>query len=140
MKKIIAAVMCALLGISLATPAVAAVKAGAKCANAGDVKISKGKSFICIKSGNKLVWKAKKDLSLNQDLSSEASPETYFLKSVDCNLISNQSHYTSVGMPLQPSINGQPLRTLPKSGEINALLIPVDFPAFSCNKQSENRF
>jgi hypothetical protein len=61
MKKIIAALMCALLGISLATPASAAITAGAKCANVGEEKISKGKTLVCTKSGTKLLWQESKN-------------------------------------------------------------------------------
>ena len=35
----------------------AAIKAGAKCTKAGQVKKSKGATFICAKQGNKLTWR-----------------------------------------------------------------------------------
>ena len=53
--------MCALLGISLATPAGAAITAGGKCTNVGEEKISKGKTLICTKSGTKLLWQESKN-------------------------------------------------------------------------------
>lgn len=46
----------ALLGASLSIPAHAAIKAGSKCTVKGQVKLSQGKQFTCIKSGKKLVW------------------------------------------------------------------------------------
>jgi hypothetical protein len=46
----------AFLGSSLSTPAFAAVKAGAKCKIVGQTKVKKGKEFICIAKGKKLVW------------------------------------------------------------------------------------
>jgi hypothetical protein len=39
-----------------ATPAIAAPKAGAKCAKAGVTANSGGKKYTCIKSGKKLIW------------------------------------------------------------------------------------
>jgi M6 family metalloprotease-like protein len=57
MKKIHAALIAlTFLIASLASPATAAVKTGAKCATKGQVKTTQGKKFICIKSGKKLVW------------------------------------------------------------------------------------
>ena len=57
MKKTLAALVAViLLGVSLALPASAAVKAGAKCPSKGQVKTTQGKKFICIKSGKKLAW------------------------------------------------------------------------------------
>ena len=46
----------AFIGSSLSTPAFAAVKAGAKCKIVGQTKVKKGKEFICIAKGKKLVW------------------------------------------------------------------------------------
>jgi len=37
-------------------PANAATKAGAKCNKAGITSIASGKTFTCVKSGNKLIW------------------------------------------------------------------------------------
>jgi hypothetical protein len=34
----------------------AAAKAGAKCNKAGITEVVKGKSYTCVKTGNKLVW------------------------------------------------------------------------------------
>lgn len=57
MKRTLAALIAlTFLSASLASPATAAVKAGAKCATKGQVKTVQGKKFTCIKSGRKLVW------------------------------------------------------------------------------------
>ena len=47
-----------IIGVLLfaAGPAVAAPKAGTKCAKAGVTAISAGKKFTCVKSGTRLVW------------------------------------------------------------------------------------
>ena len=49
-----------ILSLFLSTPLIpvnAAAKAGAKCAKAGNTEVVKGKSYTCVKSGKKLVWK-----------------------------------------------------------------------------------
>ena len=56
-KKLIA--FFSILPIFLSSPLIpanAAAKAGAKCTKAGKSEVVKGKSYTCIKSGNKLVW------------------------------------------------------------------------------------
>ena len=57
-KKLIA--FFSILSLLLSTPLIpanAAAKAGAKCAKAGNTEVVKGKSYTCVKSGKKLVWK-----------------------------------------------------------------------------------
>ncbi len=44
------------LGASIVIPAHAAATAGAKCATKGQIKISQGRKYTCIKSGKKLLW------------------------------------------------------------------------------------
>ena len=44
------------LALLASTPAISAVKAGATCKKIGTTKVSKGKTYTCIKSGKKLVW------------------------------------------------------------------------------------
>jgi hypothetical protein len=39
------------------SPANAAAKAGAKCTKPGNIEVVKGKTFTCVKSGKKVVWK-----------------------------------------------------------------------------------
>jgi hypothetical protein len=46
------------LFLSLAAPAVSAVKAGTTCQKMGQISIYKGKEYTCVKSGKKLIWNA----------------------------------------------------------------------------------
>jgi hypothetical protein len=56
-KKEITLILSVLLLLTLAAPVQASTpKAGAKCTKAGTTSIAAGKKYICIKSGNKLVW------------------------------------------------------------------------------------
>ncbi|NBP22945.1 MAG: hypothetical protein EBV39_06045, partial [Actinobacteria bacterium] len=74
--------LAALISLSLtiwilpATTAVAAnPKAGAQCSKANQVKIYKGMSYTCIKSGKKLVWsKGKKVTSAKTSSTTSATP------------------------------------------------------------------
>ena len=56
-KKLITflSVISLLFSLSL-TPTNAAAKAGAKCIKAGNTEVVKGKSYMCVKSGKKLIW------------------------------------------------------------------------------------
>ena len=57
MKRTLALTLTAtFIGASILVPAHAAVTAGAKCATKGQIKISQGRKYTCIKSGKKLVW------------------------------------------------------------------------------------
>jgi hypothetical protein len=55
-KNLVLVIAITFLGASLTLPASAAVKAGGKCTTKGQVKISQGKKFTCVKSGNNLLW------------------------------------------------------------------------------------
>ena len=55
MKKLMVIALSAILLIS-GLPANAAIKAGAACKTSGQIKVSGGKEFTCIKKGSKLVW------------------------------------------------------------------------------------
>ena len=55
-KASIMILLFALVSPTTFTPASAAVKAGAKCSKIGTTSNVLGKTFICIKSGKKLVW------------------------------------------------------------------------------------
>lgn len=71
MKKLLVLALSAILLIS-GLPANAGVKAGAVCKTSGQVKISGGKEFTCIKLGSKLYWgNGKKILKKN----SSATPK-----------------------------------------------------------------
>ena len=45
----------------IASPSIAAVKDGAKCTKAGQVKSASGSQFKCVKKGNKLIWQKSKE-------------------------------------------------------------------------------
>jgi hypothetical protein len=55
MKKFILIIF-GLALITTGSPANAAIKAGAVCKTPGEVKVSGGKEFTCVKKGSKLVW------------------------------------------------------------------------------------
>ncbi len=55
MKKI-ASIILGLALITTGSPANAAIKAGAVCKSPGQVKVSGGKEFTCIKKGSKFIW------------------------------------------------------------------------------------
>ena len=58
-KRLIA--FLSILSLLLSTPLIpanAAAKAGAECTKAGSKEVVKGKNYICVKSGKKLVWQS----------------------------------------------------------------------------------
>jgi len=58
------------------TAAAANPKAGAKCTKAKQVKIYKGKSYTCIKSGKKLTWSKGKTISSAEPVSTPTPTPT----------------------------------------------------------------
>lgn len=56
MRRLIITLISLALTLSFSQSASAAVKTGAKCKKAGQVSISAGKQFICVKQGKNLVW------------------------------------------------------------------------------------
>jgi hypothetical protein len=73
MKKTLAALVgITFLGSSLSLPAFAAVKAGTTCPKAGKISVASGKTFTCIKSGKKLVWK--KGIAVAKPVASAPAP------------------------------------------------------------------
>jgi hypothetical protein len=70
MKKILAlTVAIAFLSPSLSLPAGAAVKAGSKCTEVGAKTVVKDRSYVCTKSGNKLLWLEAKNKQTSPGLS-----------------------------------------------------------------------
>jgi len=55
-KKVVFIIAVGLFGACFSLPANAAIKAGASCTTNGQVKISQGIQFKCVKSGKKLIW------------------------------------------------------------------------------------
>ncbi len=119
-KRLIAFLSILLLSSSLPLiSANAAAKAGGACTKAGLTSVTSGKTFTCIKSGKKLVW--------NKGISTTTSAQfTEVGATVDvesCKLLdarSNKLQPNNVGFPLQEDI-------IPVKGEINVIVIPVDF-------------
>jgi len=83
-KKLIA--FLSILSLFLSTPLIpvnAAAKAGAKCNKAGITSVVSGKTYICIKSGKKLIWK------LNSQNSNTSKPIIPVTNLSDAALFSN---------------------------------------------------
>ena len=83
-KKVIAFLSVFILFLS--TPLISAnavAKAGAKCAKAGNTEVVKGKSYTCIKTGKKLVWR----ISSQKTITSK--PSTPIANLSDAALFSN---------------------------------------------------
>jgi len=83
-KKLIA--FFSILSLFLSTPLIpvnAAAKAGAKCNKAGITSVVSGKTFTCIKSGKKLIWK------LNSQNSNTSKPSIPITNLSDVALFSN---------------------------------------------------
>ena len=64
-------------------PANAVAKAGAKCAKAGNIEVVKEKSYTCIKSGKKLVWRTSSQKTIT------SKPSTPIANLSDAVLFSN---------------------------------------------------
>ena len=64
-------------------PANAVAKAGAKCAKAGNIEVVKEKSYTCIKSGKKLVWRTSSQKTIT------SKPSTPIANLSDVALFSN---------------------------------------------------
>ena len=56
MRRKVSILTLAILAFSSATPVFAAVKPGASCKSAGQVSVTGGKKYTCIKKGGKLIW------------------------------------------------------------------------------------
>jgi M6 family metalloprotease-like protein len=83
-KKLIAFFSILSLSLTLSqAPANAAAKAGAKCTKVGIKSVVKDKSYICIKSGKKLIWK------LNSQNSNTSKPIIPVTNLSDAALFSN---------------------------------------------------
>ena len=85
MKKRLIALL-SILSLFLSTPIIpanAAAKAGAKCTKVGIKSVVKDKSYICIKSGKKLIWK------LNSQNSNTSKPIIPVTNLSDAALFSN---------------------------------------------------
>jgi len=83
-RRLLASVLSVVLALSTTLiPANAAAKAGAKCTKVGIKSVVKDKSYICIKSGKKLIWK------LNSQNSNTSKPIIPVTNLSDAALFSN---------------------------------------------------
>lgn len=100
-------------------PANAAVKAGVTCKTAGSTSVAAGKTYTCIKSGKKLVWNKGVILKTpTQFTEVGATLDVENCKLKDARIKKLQPN--NVGFPLQEDF-------IPTSGNINVIVIPVDF-------------
>ena len=126
-KKLIAFLSMISLLISLPlTPVNAAVKAGAACTKAGITSVASSKTYTCIKSGKKLVWKLNSQNSnTNKPLtpSSNLSDAALFSNLDKCKIIDGDPQLTNMtaGFPIP---DGR--IDLIKGAKIQ--IIGVDFP------------
>jgi M6 family metalloprotease-like protein len=126
-KKLIAFLSILSLSISLPLPsAQAAVKAGGACKKAGITSVASGKTYKCIKSGNKLIWKiSSQKTNTNKPFTpiAKLSDATLFSNLDKCKIIDGDSQLTNMtaGFPIP---DGR--IDLVKGARIQ--IIGVDFP------------
>lgn len=107
------------MSTSIGFTANAAVKAGTTCKTVGTTAIASGKTYTCIKSGNKLVW------NKGEKVVSNSSPTP----------VSEPSNITDCKLPVADgrgdvSIGGWPRidERLKSTGDVIATVVMVDFP------------
>ena len=88
MKRVTFTLVLALvLSLQLNAPATAVIKAGTACSKVNSTKVVSGLKLTCVKSGNKLIWKASTIQKTNQNQPTEKMPAfpTSF-KNIEVNL------------------------------------------------------
>ena len=135
------------IGVALSTTlSVNAAALGGKCAKAGITQVTKGVSYICVKSGKKTVWKVKTSSANSKAATSTSTttttttftatttpPPLYadpeitsmgkLLSVQECrisDITSTQSFYFSSGFPRPGSLRSS-------FGQLKVLVIPVNF-------------
>ena len=118
-------------------PANAAAKAGAKCNKAGFTSIAAGKTFTCIKSGQKLIWnkgivnkKPESSTSVVYAPPSELSDNLELCKIKEVNLNGPRNGQAGPGGASIKLPSGFPSVTpsIKHLGTVKWALIPIDFP------------
>jgi len=72
MKRVTFTLVLALvLSLQLNAPATAVIKAGTACSKVKSTKVVSGLKLTCVKSGNKLIWKASTIQKTNQNQPTE---------------------------------------------------------------------
>jgi hypothetical protein len=78
MKRFVVYLLVIFVGLSVSAPqAHSAVKPGTKCSKAGDKQSYLGKTYTCIKSGDKLVWNKGNELKPNSKAAKPAKTVDY---------------------------------------------------------------
>ena len=143
MKKLFSFLIALTLVISsFSAPALGAVKTGAKCLTKGETKISQGKKFKCIKSGQKLVWNKGVIMKptptpaptptptpattpvltpISTSPNTDFEPTSICKLSKPANLPMNDGERGSVGFPRDSD-------AISAEGSYKALLLLIDFP------------
>ena len=73
MKKLMVFVLTTIL-LTSGLPANAAIKAGTACKTSGQIKVSGGKEFTCVKNGSKLVWSKGKVVVISKKVNKTPAP------------------------------------------------------------------
>ena len=124
-KRLIAFLSILSLSLPL-TPVNAAIKAGGSCKKAGITSVASGKTFTCVKSGKKLVWRVAlvvvKPIPTPAVATSTITSMDKYLNVASCKLAngSNQSE-------LNQSFQQNPYR-VKNNKQVRALIFPIDFP------------
>lgn len=124
-KRLIAFLSILSLSLPL-TPVNAAIKAGGSCKKAGITSVASGKTFTCVKSGKKLVWRVAlvviKPIPTPAVATSTITSMDNYLNVASCKLAngSNQSE-------LNQSFQQNPYR-VKNNKQVRALIFPIDFP------------
>jgi hypothetical protein len=130
-KKLVSFLAIISISLSLAS-ANAAVKPGSSCVEAGLKSLVSGKTYTCIKSGNKLAWDKGVSLQTKSNTSFVQSAE--FAKVEECKLLDqrkNKQQYNNTGFPLTiPSSDPENPNIIPAIGSAKAIFIPIDFPDY----------
>jgi M6 family metalloprotease-like protein len=157
-KTLVFAIAICVLGSSFSSPAVAAVKPGAKCTVEGQVKNSQGKKFTCVKTGKKLAWNKGRTIQRTAPIptpvasnesaateqpkpapSTSAKPETTEVSQSNANPTVASSNVEICKLKENNANRNNALFALPtgfpgtnslatKSGTVKWALIPIDFP------------
>lgn len=141
MKKVAALlILIWLANFSLVNAAITP-KPGANCSRLGQSANYQGKKFICIKSGKKLIWDKGSQISKvspsqisspapnSNSVSSKPSIPTY-ASPQDLSICRIPQKYQSDGIPFFAyPVNPKSIYAMiPRSGPINAVVVPIDFP------------
>lgn len=173
-----AAVMMFSAAIPMANPTTQ-VKAGAVCVKANQKVVKSGKTFVCKKSGKKLIWKVQVKKTTKPSGATDSRPvaqtrnnagdpcaavgqrETNSFGYLECREVANKAkkYFQLSDSPVAPPLNvspesidvcripdqsttdrsqgpsiaypipsGKRYASIPRVGEINAAIIPIDFP------------